>query len=226
VLCCGMVLAATALAITRARDRFGAFAILTGAAVMFAYSLETRFGYGWQKTMQFAAVFVAAILPIGAIGAMGDFRPPVATLRRPAWWISACVAVVFTGATIANCLEAHKWSHRKYLTRDWFAARDFTRKALRNAPVLVDTRAFPRPFFYTMWATYFLTDSRVYFSEADSGSGGYLQDFVRRDAITPVPAPRAILVSSSWAERFHLPRRWASDTLVLVPGYARPVLPQ
>jgi hypothetical protein len=174
--------------------------------------------------MQFAAVFASALLPIGLIGIVTEQRTFWGNLQRPLAWVSAGVGLIFGYATIANGFEAHKWSSRKYLTRDWFAARDFTRKTLRNAPVLVDTHTFPRPFFYSMWATYFLTDSRVYFPDTDSDSGGYLQGSVQKGATTPVPAPRAILVSSSWAAAFNPPREWTSDTLVLVPGRVRPGL--
>jgi hypothetical protein len=223
VVCCGVLLLALGIVLARARDRFGVVALMTAVIAMIACTLATGFGYGWQKMVQFTAVFIAAIVPVGII-AMATAPEPCARGRWLGFgWLGAAVAILFGYATFANCREAHKWSGRKFLTRDWFAARDYARRTLRNAPVLIQSDTFPRPFFYTMWATYFLTDSRVYFSGDDPRSGGYLRAEVQKDATTPVPAPRAIIVSSSWAATSNLPLGWRGDTVALLPvGWSGP----
>ncbi|MCX6955058.1 MAG: hypothetical protein NTV51_23130 [Verrucomicrobia bacterium] len=190
LLCAVLFAVAIGYAVWRARDRAGVLALLTGVGAMVAYTLKTNFGYGWQKTAQFSAVVLATLLPVGAVARLLEVR------GRGRWLAGAMAAGivgVFGAATVRSCREAHRWSERKYLTRDWFEARDYTRRTLRNAPVLVEAGPRQQPFFYTMWATYFLTDSRVYFPEGDPQAGGYLQAAVRSH-----PAGR---VPSSWPGR-------------------------
>jgi hypothetical protein len=193
-----VVLVALVLSIGRARDRWGVMAILAGGGAILVYTIVTGYGYGWQKTVQFSAIFLAALLPVGAV-ALGLGRAETARSWRAVASATALATIVLFGAATAeNLRETYKWSRRKFLTRDWFDAREFTRRALHNAPVLVDARTFERPFFYTMWATYFLDESRVYFA-ADEVAGGYLRPSVRKYPPDWVQSPRAMLVAGDAA---------------------------
>ncbi len=195
VLACVLVVAAGVFAIYRARDRFGAAAMLAGGAAILAYTLVQRYAYGWQKTVQFSGVFLAALLPFGVIGQLefadGRFA---SRARRVAFPFGAAVAAFFAFAAVVNVVEIQRWSGRKFLTRDWFAAREFSRRTLHNVPVQVATETFDRPFFYTMWASYFLDESRIYYTP-ERASGGYLRPSIEKYPPDWREAPRALLVS-------------------------------
>lgn len=194
---CVLLALATVFAMKRARDRFGAAAMLAGGLAILAYTVVQHYPYGWQKSVQFCAVFLAALLPFGVIGTVESrcWRPRP---NRASTLLAATVAGFFAFAVVLQVLEAHKWAGRKFLTRDWFAAREFSRKALHNVPVQVEADTFERPFFYTMWASYFLDESRVYYS-AERASGGYLRPSIEKYPPDWREAPRALLVAGDAA---------------------------
>jgi hypothetical protein len=194
-LCSLVLLGAAVFAILRARDRFGSLALFAGAAALLAYTVASGYGYGWQKTAQFAAPALAALFSAGAIGSLAASRAP----RLFRWPALATLVAILGSATVLNTLDAHKWSRRKSLTRDWFALRDYARDHLRGAPVLIDGAGFDYPFFHTMWAAYFLSDSAVAFAGRDSRNGGYLHATALDEAGGPLPAPAAILAGRSRA---------------------------
>ena len=210
--CCVVLAAAVALALLWARDRFGAAALLAGAAAIVAYTVATGFSYGWQKAAQFSGVFVAALVPFGAMLGGQESDACARRWRRP---VLAATMALFAAATAANLDYVYRWSARKYLTRDWFAAREFSRMALRNVPVRVETQTFERPFFYTMWAAYFLDDSRLYFTR-ERVSGGYLRPSVEKYPPDWVESPRASLVAGEPEPGAEAGRVWRHGTLAIV----------
>jgi hypothetical protein len=197
-----VVLAAMVVAIRGSRDRFGLLAGLAGGAALLAYTIATDFTYGWQKTVQFAGLFVAATIPAAAIDALWRLRPGQAQQRRLANATLAVLVFFVAYATIMNCRDIYKWSDRKVVSEDWFALRDQSRGPLRDAPVLVDAATFRMAFFHGMWATYFMRDSHLYFGGRGVESGGYLREYVINEANTKIPAPAAILVGRPWADAF------------------------
>ena len=119
----------------RAHDRFGALAMMSGAALLLSYTLVTDFNYGWQKTAQFAGIFTAALLPVAAIDL---FSRPAATQRFRFFSRVALAGIVAFSiyATARNSYLIDKWSARKAITTDWFALRDYARQHLAGKPVL------------------------------------------------------------------------------------------
>lgn len=217
---CSLLLIGTAvLAIMRARDRFGAIATLTGAGVLLVYTFVTGFDYGWQKTAQVGAIFLTALFTAGVSEPLMPGRG-LQILRGP---LLATIFALFGYATFLNCLESYKWSEQKFISRDWFTLRDYARDKLLDAPVLIDGGTFEYPFFHTMWATYFLADSAVYFTGNQPTSGGHLRPFVIDETPGEAPAPHAIVVSSAWAARAEpdAPRLMSGDFVTLLKTYRR-----
>jgi len=216
--CAVVLLAAAIFALVRARDRFGAGAMLAGPGVLLVYTPLAGFDYGWQKTAQFAAVFLAALVAVGGVDALAREIARRGWRRFAGASAAAPLLAIFGYATAVNCLEAHKWSQRKFITRDWLVLRDYAGQALRDAPVLIDGESFSYPFFHGMWAAYFLADSRVYFAGDDPANGGYLQPSAIDEARGGVPEPRAILVSGDWAASFDAdsPRLLGGDSVTLL----------
>jgi hypothetical protein len=213
------LLGAAGLAIKRARDPFGAVAILAGTLALIAYTLATDFVYGWQKSVQFGAIFCAALLPVASIDLL--CRAKCERYRR---YLVRCaggiIVVFFTYALVVNGLIGYKWAGRKMITQDWFALRGYARKELRHAPVLIEGASFSMAFFHSMWAVYFLPDNPVYFSARGRQDGGYLRDHVITEAsghVPPTPSP-VFLVSRDWAESVdaNSPRLFLGDTVALL----------
>jgi hypothetical protein len=194
------ILAAFGFALWRSRDRFGLLAGLAGGGVLLAYTLVTGFTYGWQKTVQFSGLFVAAAVPAAAIDALWRYRPETAVRRRVTNAVLAALVLFVGYATVMNCRDIYKWSNRKVISNDWFALRDQSRGALRNAPVLVDSATFRMAFFHGMWAAYFMPESLLYFGGRGVESGGYLRNYVINEAAAEIPPPAAVLVGRPWAD--------------------------
>lgn len=196
--------------IFRARDRWGLLLALSGGAALALYTAATGFTYGWQKTMQFSAVPVAAVLPVGAI-AVAATDP-----RRRSQLLLLGLAGFFVYAQAIITLDLAKWSERKAITTDWLRLDAH----LRDRPglrVAVDPVAFPQPFFFSMWAPVFLREAGAV-DIVDRGpiSGGYL-----RSTLATVPtdaAPAAALVSRDWAATWdaNSPRRVEAGNVVLL----------
>jgi hypothetical protein len=160
----------------------------------------TGFTYGWQKTVQFSGLFVAAAVPAAAIDALWRYRPETAVRRRVTNAVLAALVLFVGYATVMNCRDIYKWSNRKVISNDWFALRDQSRGALRNAPVLVDSATFRMAFFHGMWAAYFMPESLLYFGGRGVESGGYLRNYVINEAAAEIPPPAAVLVGRPWAD--------------------------
>lgn len=196
-----VIIVAFGFAVVRSRDHWGLLAGLSGGAVLLAYTIVTGFSYGWQKTTQFAGLFIA-VIPAAIIDTLWHANP------TSTWWrrlrvLSLAGLVTFMGyATIMNCRDIYKWSDRKVISNDWFALRDLSRSTLRDAPILVDAATFRMAFFHGMWAAYFLPESDLYFGGRGEESGGYLRAYVVNEAKTTIPTPKAVLVGRLWADTF------------------------
>jgi hypothetical protein len=212
------VLITLVLRLRRARDPYGACVMLAGTIVLIAYTIETKFNYGWQKAIQFGGVFVAALVPVGLADYLSARSGKPFKVRFVAQICLVALLAFFGYATVLNILEEHKWSRQKLITQDWFRARDFARDHLRNAPVLIDGASFRMAFFHGMWATYFLPDSNVYFASRGKENGGYVREDVINEASAKIPAPQAYFVSRDWADTFDANSRrlYAGDTLALL----------
>lgn len=196
-----LLLGATALLVRRARDWFGLLAIFSGSAALIIYTVVTDFAYGWQKSAQFAGVFFAMAFPAALVQALVATGPGAGRLMRRIGLLAAVALLAFmTFATAMNFRETYKWSDRKIISADWFALRDQSRAALREAPVLIEAASFRMAFFHGMWAAYFLTDSHIYFGTRGDESGGYLRNEVINEGTHEIPPPAAILMGRAWAD--------------------------
>lgn len=205
-----VVAVAAGYALRRARDRFGAVALFAGAAAILSYTLATGYDYGWQKVVQFSGVFLAALFPAAIVGAAGDVTP----VRSPVRWLLVPATLAIAGAAmVANLVIVHRYSREKALTRDWYALRDLSRGPWRNLPVLIDGATFARPFFYSMWAAYFLDESRVHFGSAPQ-SGGYLRQPVDRSPIAVTEQPRAKVMAAPKSGATLPGAAWSGQTAV------------
>lgn len=197
-----ILLAAAATGWWRARDRLGALFMLAGSGVLLVYTLITGFKYGWQKSVQFGGVFVVATMTAALLDAQFD------NLRRAGWlrWVAgACVAGIiafYAAATALNFQQIYEWRRQKILSNDWYELRQLSATTLREQPVLVEAASFRMPFFHSMWSSYFLSSSRIYFARRGGEGGGYLRSDVRDESAIPGGRPAALLVGRRWAESF------------------------
>lgn len=189
------------LLVRHSRDRFGLLAGLSSGAVLVAYTLVTDFSYGWQKSVQFCGIFVA-ILPPAMLDLLRRLPAGPAPARRVGRAAFGALAVFMAYAVIMNCGEIYKWSQRKVLSNDWFTLREHGRATLAKTPVLIDAATFRMAFFHSMWATYFLADSHLYFGARGKESGGYLRQSVVNEATHKIPPAAPILVGREWADAF------------------------
>ncbi|HVT73400.1 MAG TPA: hypothetical protein VHD61_09705 [Lacunisphaera sp.] len=184
----------------RARDRFGAAVVFAGGAALAAYTLATGFSYGWQKTSQFCGVFVAAAVPV-AVGESLLGAAKAGGVRRIGLVAGLGVVLAFqVFALHIEFREVRRWAANKSLSQDWFKVRAAAQGELRNAPVLVETATFGMGFFHSMWSSYFLYESDLYFGARGEEAGGYLHDNSAHEGKAPLPPVRAVLVGRSWAD--------------------------
>jgi hypothetical protein len=197
-----ILLAAAAAGWWRARDRLGALFTLTGSGALLAYTLATGFNYGWQKSVQFGAVFIVALVTAPL------FETQLENWRQPGWQRRVAGAGLagllgfFATATALNFKQIWDWSQLKMLSRDWYELRELSATTLREQPVLVESASFRLPFFHTMWSSYFLSSSRSYFAKRGGEGGGYLRLGVLDESAIPGGKPAALLVSRRWSECF------------------------
>ena len=212
------LLLASALVIIRARDRFGALATLTGGAALLAYTAVADFSYGLQKSAQFSAIFVAALIPVGALNLTARPDP-----RRWHHALAGIVAAIFVTSLVFHGLEIDKWSRRKAITSDWTSLTAFARASLPNTPVLIEPATFDESFFYGMWATYFLRENPVIFSARGDQNGGYLHESVKRESASAPVFSEPVLVSREWADTFdaNSVRLFSSNAVVLLESANR-----
>lgn len=185
-----LLLGTAAWVIARARDRAGLLAGLAGAAALAAYTACTGFHYGWQKTIQFSAVALAALFSVGAFQLL-------LRVGRPGRALGALLAAFYVFAAAIGVLDLAKWSDRKHLDRDWLALI----QADLPQPVRISPGSFSQSFFHGMWSTCFLRNQAVLFPDGSDPNAGYLLNTVATDASTPTP-PASWLVSREWAETF------------------------
>ncbi len=203
------------LAFRNARDRFGALASLSGGALLIAYTIATDFSYGWQKSAQFAGIFIAALLPVAAIVTLQQQPAPVSARLRHG--LIAGVIAIFFVASFFHLHDLFRWRDRKTITHEWLTLRELSRNELNNASVLVEPATFPMAFFSGMWATYFLSDTRLFFSARGHQNGGYLRDTV---AVAHDPtAPKIAFMSRAWADAFDpdSPRIHSGPDVAILP---------
>jgi hypothetical protein len=199
----GLILGLIVLVVRRSRDPFGFCAGLAGGAALLGYTLATGFVYGWQKSAQFSAIFVVLLFPVGAVDLLARARAAAAGTRRTAATAALAVIALFMGyICLMNWLDVSKWSDRKVISDDWFALRDQSRSVYKEAPILVEASSFRMAFFHSMWSTYFLPESRLYFAARGDESGGYLRSWVVNEQKAAIPAPAAVLVGRAWADSF------------------------
>ncbi len=205
--------------LSRARDRIGVLLACSGALALGVFTAVSGFSYGWQKTVQFSGVFLAALLPVGALQVLSAGEPLWTSPRRAAKVGALAVTVFFGFALVIVHLDVEKWSSRKALSPDWLTLRDFARDRLDGAAVLVDAASFPRPFFHGMWAAYFLREPELYYTTRDEQGTGY---FEQRAATEPSAQGRefaAVLTGREWADVFDpdSPRLLAGREYALLP---------
>jgi len=200
-LSCLIVLGA-GLAWRRARDPLGAFIAFSGGCSLLLYTILANFVYGWQKSVQFAGIFVSALLAGAIIDALFCYRNQQKGWNAIARLAALALAFFLAFAFGMQCRETYKWSDQKLLSQDWFALREQSYTSLLRRPVLVEAATFRMGFYHSMWAAYFLPESYLYYGIRGEQSGGYLRGNVINEATQNIPAPDAVLVSRSWANSF------------------------
>ncbi|MBI5426168.1 MAG: hypothetical protein HZA32_19010 [Opitutae bacterium] len=178
--------------VARSRDRVGLLALFLGALVLAGYTAQTGFLYGWQKTVQFSAIFIASVLPVGVVALAGALN---ARLSRAG--VIAAAIVFFAYVQVVVFTDNWKWSGRKTLHRDWLDLGSALRDA-RVERVVIEADTFQWAFFHSMWATYFLRDVTISFAAGSAQSGGYAHESVAFESPHDTRAPR--LVSREWAD--------------------------
>jgi hypothetical protein len=189
------------LVLRSARDRFGFVALFAGSLLLIAYTVAEDFAYGWQKSVQFAGVFVALLLP-ASLDALHRARTGAAAWRRLCTAALAGVAAFGAFAAVMEFREGYKWSDRKMLSADWFGLRSHVGENLRGSTVLVEPATFRMAFFHGMWAAYFLRDAHIYYAARGEENGGYLRFHVRDERHPGMGRPAGFLVSRAWGDTF------------------------
>ncbi|HVU16299.1 MAG TPA: hypothetical protein VHD32_05220 [Candidatus Didemnitutus sp.] len=185
----------------RTEDRFGSFAVFAGALALVVYTLATGFTYGWQKSVQFSGVFVAAA-PAAALATAIEWARGNGW-RRWAGRAGATGVILFLGFSLLSDFSDNlTWSTRKALARDWFNLRELSQTEWRGQPVLVEAASFRMSFFYSMWSAYFLPESPLGFAARGHQPGGYLRDTALHEGHDPLPPAKGFLVGRAWAESF------------------------
>jgi len=204
--------AAFAYVFWRARDRRGLACVLSGAVVLLAYTLLTDFHYGWQKTMQFAGVFLAAACPVGALALLDQER----NHRRLAFAAASALGVFFLYALAMVELDLRKWSQRKFIDADFPRLAAAADQIHANAPVIVDGATFQFPFFSGMWAARLLAGHPLVYAGRDQFPGGYLHAWAEREQTVGTTGP--VLVGRVWADEVDptAPRLASSGAYVLL----------
>jgi len=197
-----VLIAAVIFAWRRAHDRTGGLFIMEGSGVLLVYTLATGFKYGWQKSVQFSGIFVTAIMAVAVIDALVEGWRQKLGRRWAAGAGLLCIGSFYTLATALNFSQIYDWSRQKVLSRDWLALREMSATALRDQPVLIEAASFRLPFFYSMWAAYFLPSSQTYYARRGGEGGGYMRLGVLDESSVPGGRPAAVLVSRPWAESF------------------------
>jgi hypothetical protein len=212
-----VLLATTAVAWWRARDRLGVLFTLAGSGVLLAYTMVTGFKYGCQKSVQFSGIFVTATMTAALLSAQFDDWRRTGWRRRAAGLCLAGIIAFYATATASNFSQIYEWRRQKILSRDWFELRQLSATTLREQPVLVESASFRMPFFHSMWAAYFLPESRAYFARRGGEGGGYLRLGVQDESGVPGGQPAALLVGRRWAESFDVnsPRLLAGREYIL-----------
>lgn len=201
-----LVVTMVVFALRRARDPFGTAALFSGTAVLVLYTVITSFSYGWQKSAQFAGLFIGALFPAGCIAAMERRRAgPIQELA--ARLVTGIVILCYGWATLQNCFRTYNYPARKGITREMLSLRTYSARDLYQAPVLVVAESFQRPFFYGMWASYLFPESSLFYSARDKMPAGYLHDSVQIESLRSTPKPVAVFVSEEWAATFDLMSR-------------------
>ena len=203
-----LLLAMLAQTVWRARDPFGTVALFAGAGLLLVYTWVTGFQYGWQKTAQFAGVFLGAVFPAGCLAALPGFSRAAPWLRDLSnRGIAGVLLVFYAYGTLSNLATSYLYAERKAITRELVALRAVSKTRLNAVPVLVVSESFQKAFFYGMWAAYFFPGSDLMFSARDAQAGGYLREdiLIETPGVTPLPA--AVFVSHEWAETFDLNSR-------------------
>lgn len=188
-------------AVRRATDPVGAVATFLGGGALVAYTVLTGFTYGWQKTAQFTAVFLSAVLPVAALACFSSGGSS-GLKHRARWALSAVIVGVFGAAIFFHGSGSLKWSHRKLIREDWFALRAASEATLRDASIRIEPDTFSYSFFYGTWAAYFLPDCRLVYTGADHQDAGYLRDRVGWDDPNSPTEVSAVLTGRAWADMF------------------------
>lgn len=191
--------------LTKARDRLGLCMALGGSLLLLAYTIDTHFIYGWQKTVEFGGIVIAAVFPAGCIAALRLWWPAARTTwRSRGAAATAGLLVLFYGfATWEGAYQTYYWAKHKQILSEVFDLRDSSLPALNGGRVLVISESFLMSFFHSMWSTYCLPRANLVFSGTDpKDAGGYLRPDVRLYQVGDKPPPTAVYESRAWADSF------------------------
>lgn len=177
--------------VRHARDRWGTVFLLAGCALLLLYTATSGVGYGWQKSVQYSAIFLAAVLPVGAC-----------------YWFShkgkfGLLALVGLGgfygyALSIGQLDQLKWSSRKALDKSDLSLAAEVARVAPTGTLIVRSDTFTQPFFAEMWLAYLLRDRALHFATAQATAGGYLAPLPKVEL--PSDSNVVTTVSRPWAD--------------------------
>ncbi len=173
----------------------------SGFAVLLGYTLLKSFDYGWQKSVQAAAIPLAALFPgLLAGAAQAAFvRPGGARWRQAAL---AGTMVVMAYAMVGHAIGIAKSAADKGLTVPLLGLRERLAKEMPGQVITIDGATFRAGFFHSMWsARLFSRQPLVFLSQLDQ-PGGYLRDSVRLANPLPPKPDTLYYVAADWARAF------------------------
>ncbi len=187
------------------RQRSGSVALpfsIVSFVLLLAYTIVTSFSYGWQKSVQFSGIQIAALTSVIAADRFSTFRQK---RSRGWWWNSACFALtaaVLLHGVVASAWDSLDWSFRKGLTEKQLAVRDKLAAQWPGQEIFVDGATFSAPFFQSMWSSRVLQKNPIVFSSRDTAPGGYLRDTVNQVDPATTAYPPLLYAATPWLEAF------------------------
>ena len=181
--------------------RLELFFPMAGFLSLLAYTIFTSFGYGWQKSVQFFGIPLAAMFPVLLAGIAQEKLRAAASHRGVLVALLGTLGIMvhtMVGVTAENLKSAtSKGLTQSMLTLQARAAAEFP-----GQPVYVDGATFRAAFFQSMWSARLFPENPLVFISRQDQAGGYLRDFVQLDNPTVPATTGRYYVAANWARAF------------------------
>jgi hypothetical protein len=177
------------------------FSPMAGFLALLAYTVFASFGYGWQKSVQFFGIPLAAMFPVLLAGIAQERLRAVASHRVVLVALLGTLGIMvhtLIGVTAENLKSAtSKGLTQPMLTLPARAAVEFP-----GQTVYVDGATFRAAFFQSMWSARLFPENPLVFISRQDEAGGYLRDFVQLDNPTTPANTGRYYVAANWARSF------------------------